>query len=92
MGHVCRKPHPPNSLGNVSVRTTCLDGSVINAFQVTGDSEEIHLVNAEVSFLSVLLSLCCWEILVCIRYAVDLKINIVRPSNDYEGLKMQLGY
>lgn len=50
MGHVCRKLHPQSSLGSASVRTTCLDGSVISVFQVTGDTEEIHLENAEVSY------------------------------------------
>ena len=50
MGHVCRKLHPQSSLGSASVRTTYLDGSVISAFQVTGDTEGIHLENAEVSF------------------------------------------
>jgi len=47
MGHVCRKLHPQSSLGSAGVRTTCLDGSVISVFQVTGDTEEIHLENAE---------------------------------------------
>jgi len=50
MGHVCRKLHPHSSLGSASVRTRCLDGSVISVFQVTGDTEEIHQENAEVSF------------------------------------------
>ena len=50
MGHACRKLHPQNSLGNVSVRIMCLDGNVISVFQGTGDTEEIHLENAEVSF------------------------------------------
>ena len=50
MGHVCRKLHPQNSLGSVSVRIMCLDGSVISVFQDTGDTEEIHRENAEVSF------------------------------------------
>lgn len=49
-GHVCRKLHPQSSLGSASVRTTFLDGSVISVFQVTGDTEEIHLENAEVSY------------------------------------------
>ena len=48
--HVCRKLHSRSSLGSVSVRTTYLDGSVITVFQVTGDTEGIHLENAEVSF------------------------------------------
>lgn len=71
MGHVCRKPHPHSSLDSVSVRTTCLDGSVISVFQVTGDTEEIHLANAEVSFPFLLLSLSCWAILVCFRNSVE---------------------
>jgi len=50
MGHVCRKLHPHSSLGSASVRTGCLDDSVISVFQVTGDTEEIHQENAEVSF------------------------------------------
>ena len=50
MGHVCRKLHPQSSLDSASVRTTYLDGSVISAFQVTGDTEGIQLENAEVSF------------------------------------------
>lgn len=56
MGHVCKKLHPQSSLGNVNVKTMCLDGNVISVFQVIGDTEEILLVNAEVSFISVLLS------------------------------------
>ena len=50
MGHACRKLHPQSSLGSASVRAMYLDGSVISAFQVTGDTEGIHLGNAEVSF------------------------------------------
>ena len=54
MGHACRRPRPHRRLDSVSARRRCLDGSVISAFQDTGDTEEIHLVNVKVSFTDLL--------------------------------------
>ena len=48
MVHVSRRLHPWHRLDSVNVRTRCLDGSVTSAFQATGDTDYIHLGNAEV--------------------------------------------
>ena len=69
-GHVWRKLHPHSSLGSASVRTMCLDASVISVFQVSGDTEEIHLENAEVSFHFYQFSPGCFESLGCFRNSV----------------------